>query len=152
MEDRLEVVNKVLAEFAPGTVVKKEGSQGWTVHWTNYRGIEITRRWQVRRGGSFYPVWSKLWAHGGTCCAALTQLMRWLQGRSVLPLSTWRYWKSNGLAISCDSIESLARAGYPDRAVCIHCGEQISNGFDWYDLGKISGCVHFHCCDAIDRH
>lgn len=99
------------------------------------------RRW-LTRGGDFYPVWSHKWPYGGTSCTALSQLVRWIQGRPVLPLSTWRYWCGPRVQLARDRgdalIARLVHAQYPERAHCVLCGRLLES-FDWWSLNKVSG-------------
>lgn len=139
--DKLEAVNAVLNEMTPGTWVERT-NRGWMVSWR--RGDKVlTRRWCTQVGSSFYPAWHRQWAHGGTCCTALAQLMRWLQNRPVMPIGTWHYWSGESIRLGTPKmIKILESAGYPVTATCIACGESISSGLDWWHLGKVSGPCH----------
>jgi hypothetical protein len=148
MLDKLDTVNAAIAIFAPGTSVRK-GPNGWVVEWLNHNGKVYSRRWSVMGGGSLYPVWHHKWAHGGTCCNALSQLIRWLQDRPVFGISTWQYWASPSVRLGDNNgqqlLEVLEAGGYPTDHVCVLCNTVISprtTGLDWWDLGGVSG----PCC------
>lgn len=151
-QEKLKVVNLVISKFAEKTVVEHRDN-GWYVTWV-VCGKTTTKRWQLLGGGSMYPVWHRKWGHGGTCTTALTQLMRWLQGKPVLPLGTWRYWTGETVKMGDPSIVELLRsAGYPVQVKCVVCGDTIENGLDWWYLDKVSGPCHFGgaCRDKQSR-
>jgi hypothetical protein len=143
MNKKLEAVNSVLEAIAPGTWVEK-GSNGWIVSWKN-GSHTLSRRWQTIKGNDHYPVWHHSWGHGGTCCTALSQLMRWLQNRPVFPIGTWKYWTGPTVLLgrgSGEIVSTLEAAGYPDEAICVVCGESILSGLDWCSLNNVSGPCH----------
>jgi hypothetical protein len=142
---RVAMANRVLDCFAEGTVVTYEFGRGVTVSWPTHGGKVLYRRWQTR-GQDFYPTWSNRWGHGGTACTALSQLVRWIRGQPVLPLSTWRYWFSEKCWLARnrgeEGIKALVHAGYPDVALCVLCGNPIEGGLDWWSLDNVTG----PCC------
>lgn len=153
MSNKLQVVNAALAIFAPDTTVRR-GMNGWIVEWTNHHRKTKSRRWSVDSSNSFYPVWEKEWPHGGTCCMALSQLMRWLQNRPVLGLGTWMHWTSPQIGIGGPNssllLEILRDGGYPSDQICVLCQKKIDprkDGLDWWHLDKISGpcCTNTTC-------
>jgi hypothetical protein len=140
---RVSNANMALSFFAPDTVILSE-KRPITISWTVGRNV-IFRRWQARSGQDFYPVWSHRWPHGGTACIALSQLVRWIQGRPVLPLSSWRHWAGPKCELARahgnQLIERLVHAEYPEHAQCVLCGA-VLNGLDWWNLHGVSG----PCC------
>jgi hypothetical protein len=143
-EAKLGTVNRAIALFARNTTVRR-GLTGWTVEWTDSRGKKHRRRWAVDAGQSFFPAWHHSWSHGGTACTALSQLMRWLQGRPVFGIGTWRYWTGEYIRLgSPEIIQVLTDGGYPAGQVCVRCGGAIGpdQGLDWWNLEGISG----PCC------
>lgn len=135
----LREANRVLGLFAPGTRIERRRG-GWWVCWEGPRG-PVGRRWSCR-GQDFYPVWYGSWAHGGTASTALSQLVRWLRGQPVLPLSSWRHWASPGVGLlSPSGAEILRAAGYPEEACCVLCGRRVGR-MDWWSLDGLSG----PCC------
>lgn len=138
--------NLALSHFADGTIIS-EGTRGTlNVSWPKHGGDGyVMKRWQVRGGQDFYPVWSHRWPHGGTACTALSQLIRYIQGRPVLPLSTWRYWVGEKVRLGGDQGEALlarlVHMQYPEHAACVLCGRRL-NGLDWWNLNGVSG----PCC------
>lgn len=151
LDDRLATVNQVLAKIAPGTIVIK-GCAGWDVEWFDpIRARKINRRWAAHE---LYPVWHRRWGHGGTCCTALTMLMRWLQDRPVFGISTWEYWLSPTINLAKGDpglIPLLKAGGYPQEQMCIRCGQEIpkGRGLDWWSLDGKSGpaCSRSWTCD-----
>lgn len=138
---QLEVANRVLATFAPESRIARRHGR-WYVFWKLGDGKETWRRWSTR-GQDFYPVWSRRWPHGGTACTALSQLIRWLQGKPVLPISTWRYWGMPAInLVRGDAVQTLLDGGYPEHADCVLCHQRIDGGIDWWHLGNVSG----PCC------
>ena len=152
MSNKLQVVNAALAVFAPDTTVRR-GTNGWIIEWDDYCGKTISRRWATKSGGSFYPAWHRHWAHGGTCCMALSQLMRWLQDRPVFGITTWEHWVSPSIGLSGGNpslLQILRDGGYPANQFCVLCGKIIDpkkDGLDWWHLNKISGpcCTNTTC-------
>lgn len=75
---------------------------------------------------------------------ALAQLLRWLQGRPVLPIATWRYWASDDVGLlDANTVDTLEAAGYPKNHCCVLCGEDLTNkNFGWWNLSGTEGT----CC------
>lgn len=147
-DTRIDISNRMLQCFAPDTLLRLES--GYViVEWINYKGKQ-SKRWMTR-GQNFYPVWSREWGHGGTACTALAQLIRWVQGKPVLPISSWEYWKSDRCKLlrhgdADDAIQRLLYNGYPQTANCVLCGLRLAYSFDWWSLKKVSG----PCCNYTE--
>jgi hypothetical protein len=141
---RVPMANRVLDCFAEGTIVCYVEGRGVQVSWRRH-GETLYRRWATR-GQDFYPIWYRQWGHGGTASTALAQLVRWVQGKPVLPLSTWRYWFGDKCRLARDrgdeGIKALIHAEYPDVARCVLCHEPITGGMDWWSLDGVTG----PCC------
>ena len=96
----------------------------------------------------FYPVWYRQWGHGGTASTALSQLVRWIKGKPVLPLATWIYWGGEACRLLRhgngpeSAIEQLKSGGYPQESNCVLCGEKLTGSLDWWSLDGVSG----PCC------
>lgn len=131
---KLEIANTVLKSFAPDAEITFVPRVGYKVSHSGKKA----KRW-VTIGGSFYPTCR--WNRGGTATIALTQLIRWLQNRPVLPLTSWKYWCNQKL-VEPEILEILKEAGYPETAKCCLCDEELVKGLDWWNLGKVQGC----CC------
>lgn len=152
-DDRVDVANEVLKSFAPDTSIRLDAHGYLIVCWTRHNGEKFERRWMTR-GQSYYPPWHRHWGHGGTATVALAQLCRWIKDRPVLPLTTWRYWGRDGVALLRQqgdngeaAIEALRAAGYPEVVPCVLCGVELGDsGYDWWSLGKVSG----PCCSMRD--
>jgi len=143
-DDRIEIANEVLKCFAPLTTLRLESGHVLVV-WINSSGRH-EKRWMTR-GQDFYPVWHRRWGHGGTASTALAQLVRWIKGKPVLPLSTWRYWGGDRCQLLRQgdgnaAIEKMLAAGYPEKAACVLCRNEITGGMDWWSLDGLSG----PCC------
>lgn len=147
--ERILTVNAAMQCFAADTRVELRSGRVY-VCWRTHSGEEMARPWACR-GQSCYPVWYRHWAHGGTCCTALAQLVRWLRDQPVLPLSTWRYWCTPTVLLARDRgqdlLSVLHSGGYPDEARCCLCDERVSS-FDWWSLDGVSGpcCNHNEGC------
>lgn len=145
-DDRLKRANLVLEYFADGTWLSVSRGR-IRVNWIRSDGSELSREWQAR-GNDFYPVWHNKWGHGGTACTALSQLVRWVQGKPVLPLGSWRHWMSRtcylGREHGPEAIEILRDGGYPEQVPCVLCNNIIAGGLDWWHLDGVSG----PCCDC----
>lgn len=145
---KIEVCNEVLKSFANETYLELSGTGHVLVCWSTYRDVSYRKRWQTR-GQDFYPVWHRRWAHGGTACTALAQLVRWVQGKPVLPISSWEYWAGERCKLLRSGpgpgkvIEILRLNGYPEQAHCVLCGIHLDRSFDWWSLNGVSG----PCCD-----
>lgn len=143
-DTRIDAANEVLKSFAPGTSLRLESGYV-VVEWKNHRGPQ-SKRWMTR-GQDFYPVWHQSWGHGGTASTALAQLVRWIQGKPVLPLATWQYWSGERCRLlrqgdSQTALQTLLDAGYPDKAACVLCGDTITGEMDWWSLNGVTG----PCC------
>lgn len=146
-ESKLQAANKALSTFSNSRIERRKN--GWFVCWENHSQGKMSRRWQCRSGQDFYPVWYRVWAHGGTASTALSQLIRWLQGKPVLPISCWRYWASERVKLLPATVANdLLQAGYPEHASCVLCGIEIQGSFDWWNLDGVSGpcCYYTNGC------
>lgn len=136
-EEKLAVANRVLSTFSICSIQRLRG--GFYVTWTML-GKTTGKRW-VTRGQDFYPMWR--FPQGGTCCTAVSQLIRWLRGQPVLPIASWRYWASEKCKlVPPEQIDVLLEAGYPERAECVLCQQLIEGSHDWWSLDGVSG----PCC------
>lgn len=135
----LEIANRVLASFFDGRIEKRKS--GMYVCWSSRQG-DMAMRWQCRNQ-DFYPVWNRKYPGGGTSSTALSQLIRWVQGKPVLPISTWRMWSSEPCKLlPVSAVDHLLAGGYPEHVECVLCGVQISGHLDWWSLNGTSG----PCC------
>ena len=148
------ICNRVLGSFSKAWIERRK--HGWYVCWLDYEQQLVSRRWSVRHGQSFFPPWSRIYPGGGTSITALSQLIRWLDLKPVLPLATWRYWASDKIKLlpvqTVDGV--LSQAGYPEITPCVLCGEPLTGALDWWSLGKISGpccTIRSGCCQKFDR-
>lgn len=147
-ERKMRAANAALQCFAADTRIV-DTWHGIAVEF-DHGGEKIQRRWAVRHG-SLYPTWYSKWCHGGTACTALANLIRWLQKKPVVPLSTWQMWAGRKFWLMRDRgdecVTLLETAEYPQTAECVLCGRELSR-FDWWDHGKLSGpcCVHTEGC------
>lgn len=144
--EKIEVANRVLAYFAQDTEIisklNKSNKKILTIKWKLYNGKEYEKQWMTR-GQDFYPVWYNKWAHGGTSCIALSQLIRWIKDRPVLGIESWRYWaKDNVKLLSNEAVDILENNGYPIKTYCVLCGNETRYN-DWWSLNKLSG----PCCN-----
>lgn len=143
---RMAVAQEVLGLFASGTRLEWRPGRGMFVVWRRW-GLddEVARRWQTSGGQEFYPVWKRQWHHGGTCSTALSQLIRWVQGRPVMPLSSWRWWTGPQVRLGREQgpkiLELLRAGGYPETAVCVKCGKAITERLDWGNRGRVAGPI-----------
>lgn len=138
---RLELANQVLSSFVKARIEQRPGFPHFVVCWTSF-GKEVRKRWMTR-GQDFYPVWKHDYPGGGTSSTALSQLIRWLQGKPVLPIESWRYWASETCKLLPRSaVETLLAGGYPEFADCVLCHQRIEGGLDWWSLKGVSG----PCC------
>lgn len=144
IQERINAANSVLAIFASDSRIVTKGSH-LAVEFPYYKKL-VAMRWMTRGGQDFYPVWSHKWAHGGTSCMALSQLIRWIQGKPVLQISTWRYWTGDRVGIGRERgpeiLELLESAGYPAITPCVLCGLELEFAGDWWSLDGVSG----PCC------
>lgn len=137
--EKITVANEVLATFASCQISQRKN--GVFVSF-RYCGKDIVRRWQCR-GQDFYPVWHRIYPGGGTSSTALSQLVRWVQDKPVLPLSTWQWWAGDKCKLlKPEAVERLREGGYPVHVPCVLCHKTIQGGLDWWSLDKVSG----PCC------
>lgn len=134
--------NRVLQSFAPTSeIFFKRGSA-----YVRFRSRDdiVEKRWQCR-GQDFYPTWHKEWPGGGTASTALSQLVRWLQDKPVLPLASWEYWATEKIKLlPLSAVEELRIGGYPEHAHCVLCGMRLDHGLDWWSLNNVTGpCCHW---------
>lgn len=146
--ERLDAANAALAGFAQGTTIEVLGGRVF-VRWSSHRRGNVRKQWMTR-GQDFYPVWHRKWGHGGTATTALAQLVRWIQGRPVLPMRSWRHWMSETVSLGRDRgpqiLLALSNGGYPESSPCVLCGRDVAaSSFDWWSLDGVSGpCCHYH--------
>lgn len=146
-EVRLTAANRVLQSFESRSEIAFKRNAGGrrilVIRWTLWHGKKYERQWMTR-GQDFYPVWKQRWPGGGTACTALSQLVRWVQGKTVLPISTWRYWATDGIKLLKDEshVDILLAAGYPEHVDCVLCGHRIEGGLDWWSVKDVTG----PCC------
>lgn len=141
--ERLVAANRALECFAPDSKIERRRG-GWYVVWENYQNEKISRRWQTK-GQDWFPTWNRIWAHGGTACRALSQLIRWLRDQPVLCIASWRYWGGESCKLfrnGKDPVPILLDAGYPEHAYCVLCGRRLDGPIDWWNLNGVSG----PCC------
>ncbi len=150
---RVAAANAALAVLGKGTRLEFVGRRAF-VCWESWRNGPQRKRWAVNRGNDFYPTWHNRAPWGGTQSTALSQLVRWCQGKPVLPLGCWEYWTTPGIRLAGDRgpelVELLRAAGYPERVACVCCGLPPVGGLDWWSHGGKSGpccgrgpvCVH----------
>lgn len=137
---RCSTANVVLASFFDGHIEDRKG--GVYVCWSNEWDGDVAKRWQCR-GQDFYPVWHHKYPGGGTSSTALSQLVRWIQGKPVLPISTWHYWSREQCKLLPEpAVRTLSEGGYPGHVNCVLCGKLIVGSLDWWHLDKVSG----PCC------
>ena len=156
-QQRLATANAALQCFVPDTRLELRNGRVF-VCWENYRGKPASRMWMTR-GGSFYPMWSHKWAHGGTCTIAMAQLVRWVRGLTVLPMTTWEYWVGERVGLAGwrgkdkqeELLATLRNAGYPLVSTCIFCGKSPIGRFDWYSYRGKEGTVCLPMCEAKHR-
>jgi len=139
---RIDVANEVLASYTI-TQIEKIPRKGVYVFWS-MGGKDYRRRWQCR-GNDFYPVWNRVYPHGGTSVTSLSQLVRWVQDKPVLPVATWRYWANPKMNLLSNSVvDKLEEAGYPTVAKCVLCEIEITRTLDWWSLNGVSGpCCYY---------
>lgn len=138
--DRIEAANIALHSFQSRCDIGRVGS--YVVVTMDTYGGRITRRWMCR-GQDFYPVWKYKYPGGGTSCTALSQLVRWIQDKPVLPIESWRYWASETCRLlPMEAVDELLRNGYPEFANCVLCKNRIEGGLDWWSLNRVTG----PCC------
>jgi hypothetical protein len=142
---RLAASNAALAIFGPGYGLHLEftGRRAFVCWESKWEGRQRVQ-WVTHAGNDFYPTWRKgPW--GGTCSTAMSQLIRWCQGKPVLPLGCWKGWSGDGVRLAGDRgpelIELLRAAGYPERVACVCCGLPPI-GLDWFNRDGVSG----PCC------
>jgi len=140
---KIDTANKVLALFTDKTSISIDKNY-IIVNWSNSQK-SYSKRWMCR-GQDFYPVWHRHWGHGGTATIALSQLVRWIQDKPILPLTTWEYWGTPKYRLfrdkAADIIKLLTDAKYPQNALCVLCNQQLKS-MDWWSLGGVSG----PCCN-----
>ena len=86
---------------------------------------------------------------------AMSQIVRWCQGKPVLPLASFQWWTSETIMLAGDRgpelLTLLEKAGYPVAVNCVACGNPPT-GLDWYNLDGVSGpCCRFSRCPKKDR-
>jgi hypothetical protein len=147
--DRLSAANAALAIFSPGTSLEFVGRRAF-VRWTGYDKKLVRKQWVTRGGQDFYPTWRGPW--GGTVTIAISQLIRWVQGKPVLPLASFKWWCSETIKLAGDRgnelIITLGTSGYPVEVTCVVCGKP-PKGLDWFNRDGVSGpCCRWASCEA----
>lgn len=150
---RVAAANAALAVFQPGVRLEFVGRRAFVCWTSSYSGPQ--RKMWATRGQDFYPVWHRRrgdW--GGTASRAMSQLVRWCQGKPVLPLGCFEHWCGPDIMLAGDRgpelVGILRAAGYPPSVACVCCGLPPVGGLDWWSHGGTSGpccgrgpvCVH----------
>jgi hypothetical protein len=138
---RMLIANEVIAGFAYKPQISFVPRSGYCISWNNKR----PKKW-ITRNGSFYPTTTV--PFGGTTTAAITQLIRWVQNKPVLPIKTWRYWATVQL-LPTSAVDYLEQNGYPQKAHCCLCGTELSR-YDWWHTKTLSKVVEGCCCTFDD--
>jgi len=127
--------------------------------WLKFKGFRAFVCWEyhgekcyqwVTRGNDFYPTWD-CGPWGGTTSTAMSQLIRWCQGKPVLPLGCFQYWCGEGIRLAGERgdelVAHLKASGYPAEVTCVVCGEK-PHGLDWWSRDGVSGpcCKHDGGC------
>jgi hypothetical protein len=145
--DRLAVANTVLRTLG-NFELSWQLRRGFCITWQNYKGETHSKRWACDRG-SFYPqVNTGQMGIGGTHTTAISQLVRYCQGRPCLPLNSWRYWGGKSVMLWRDlrdrdtALSALENSDYPKTPVCVFCGGDLAGQqWDWYSLRTgVEGC------------
>ena len=140
-EEKIDIANIVLRSFAEKTHIECRDNKLY-VCW-EIGGVQYGKLWRCRPNQDIYPIWYNQWAHGGTACTALSQLIRWIKNEPVLPLTTWEYWASDKVKLLDPmSLDYLRNNGYPQKVNCVLCDNEIKRGIDWWHLKGVSG----PCC------
>lgn len=142
--DRLAICNEILATFARGKLVLV--NHRVAVQWGGPDPKTIKTKTWMTRGSDFHPTWRYPW--GGTQCTAISQLIRWCQGKPVLPMASWEWWGSDKVKlVNPETLAVLRAHGYPEVTPCVLCG-QPPQGLDWWNLDGVSGpcCSHTKGC------
>lgn len=138
MSERAGLANEILRTFEPEAEILLRGRR---VFVSDRPGR--VRQWTLQRGQSFFPTWRPRPSFGGTATTAISQLIRWIQGRPVFPLGTWRYWAGPVVGLGSPvTLELLAGASWPESVPCVVCGQTIKGGLDWWCLDGLSGPCH----------
>lgn len=147
--DRLTVANAVLKTFAAGFEIVHEPGKGYCLAWMESRG-RVVKRWMCDRG-SFFPSCHRSVPTGGTHITAISQLIRYCQGKPYLPLTTWKYWAGNTVRLWKDDAERdaglriLEDSDYQKTPECVFCGRDLTGqSWDWFStIDGIEGCGHW---------
>lgn len=150
-EQRLAVANEVLSWL---TAPKGTTYGVWLVAKGNSLFVRIGPlkkfRWQVAPGQDFYPVWKRELPYGGTTTIALSQLIRWVQGKSCVPLGSWLHWTGPRCRLARDNgpevVRLLRAGGWPEQVPCVLCRRMMDVPGDWWNLDGTAG----PCCSMTD--
>lgn len=138
---RVEQVNQVLETFYPSAKILLDSRNHLLLQWLTTSGSTSLRYW-VTRGNDHYPVWHHRAPWGGTCSVAISQLIRWCQGKPVFGMDTWLWWANDRVALADErTIAVLREIGWPEKPICVLC-ERPCAGLDWWSLDGVSG----PCC------
>lgn len=90
------VANQVLALIVSNQTQFELLKNRFYVSWVTPQSVLIKKAWQISSKSDFLPAFYKDWAQDEARCIALSHLAKWLQGRNVLPLSSWVEWIATG--------------------------------------------------------
>lgn len=155
---RLGAANEIIKCFTGlETKLILRGDGRVAVSWKSWQkpGKTVQMTWMCR-GQDFFPSWYRKAGWGGTVSTAVSQLVRWVQGKPVYGLETWKYWGSDGMGLfNCggnrrdpvEVLELIRKSGWPEHPVCILCKRTPPKGLDWWSLdGKSGPCCSFGRC------
>lgn len=138
--DLLANANRALDLLMPGTEMSIHN--GRVCLKPDYPPNSPAKQWRLRPGSGSWTYTRYHW--GSTSQAAIANLVKWVQGRPCVPLSTWEYWASTRVKLARDRgrdlVALLRSSGYPEKAYCILCGRHVTS-FDWWSRGRVNGPV-----------
>lgn len=146
---RLEIANQVLVFLHPEQQLQLTVKNNRVcARWRNSKGWS-EKLW-LCRSGSFYPSINRQISAGGTRIVATSQLVRWVQGKSCLPIQQWLFWCSDliGLHPKEKILPLLESSDYPKEYECVWCKAK-GDIIDWYTIGRKEGAGCFNQCEPI---
>lgn len=156
-QQRLDTVNAAVKLIMPDVSIELEGRAAF-VNFLGYRSYGETRpkkrkQWIAVSEGSHFPRWSSEFPHGGTCHAALHQLVRFAQEKPVVTIGAWEAWCGPNIRVAGDNgqavVDLLRAGGWPTVATCVVCGRTPLPRYDWWSLEGVSGpaCYNHEECN-----
>lgn len=150
-KERLAIANQVLQTLDPLWRLDWIEKQGLYFCWVHYSGTLRRKRFSSD-DATLFPKFTI--PFGSTVSRLIVLMGRWVQGKSVLPLTTIKRWAGPSYLLWEHSVMRdralglLEDSDYPKQPVCVFCQREIvESPWDWFSFDSFNGpgCMSNEC-------